>query len=260
MFPKLKINTVQLLDNCPELYDCLNKYYPIGLTRDDENYFSYPGIKVWNEIVEKNIFQAENHKKEWKTGFLENFKKKLDFKNVVDTTMGLVPNFSGIIELKDNLNSRTQLRFYKSLIGNYFTIEVLENIRPKEISHPIFGKRKIWEIENIITSPVGEYETLFLKVYEAFIEKYEGIKFIPYIWDIYLLNDLDVPHTSNPGEEVSVAGAFFKKHSKYDDSINILGDIKYEINKLKKDGHSPPFFDTILPPPIWREPDRSDMQ
>lgn len=247
MFKKLKIDTIQLLDKHPEIYNCINKYYPIGLTRDDENYFSYPGIKVWNEIVEKNIFQAENHKKEWKTGFLENLKQKLDFKNVVDTTMGLVPNFSGIIELKDNLNSRTQLRFYKSLIGNYFTIEVLENIHLKEISHPIFGKRKIWAIESIITSPVGEYEEIFLKVYESIVEKYKNAKFLPYIFDLYTINDLDVPYKSN-GEEITVAGAFFQKYSSYDDSINILGNINYEINKLRKDGSDTQFSFTILPP------------
>ncbi len=134
--------------------------------------------------------------------------------------------------LKNTLESRTELHFYKSLIGNYFTIEVLENIHQKEISHPIFGKRKIWAIENIIVSPIGEYEEVFLKVYQAIIEKYKEVKFIPYFFDLYKVNNLDVPYKSN-GEEVTIAGAFFQKYSSYNNSINIVGDIKYEIDKLK---------------------------
>lgn len=112
------------------------------------------------------------------------------------------------------------MHFYKSLTGNYFTIEILENIHPKEILHPVFGKRKTWAIENIIVSPVGEYEEVFLKVYESIIKKYKGVKFLPYIFDLYKVNNLNVPYKSN-NEEVTIAGAFFQKFSSYEESITI---------------------------------------
>lgn len=247
MLKKLKIDTIQIMDNFPEIYNCIKKYYPIRSTREDENYFSYSGITALNEIIQKNIAHNECYETEWNTGFLEKLKLKLDFKEICSTTAGLVPNFSGVVRLKNDLESRTELHFYKSLIGNYFTIEVLENIHLKKTLHPIFGKRKIWAIENIITSPVGEYEEIFLKVYESIVEKYKDAKFLPYIFDIYKVNDLDVPYKTN-GEEVTVAGAFFQKYSSYDDSINIVGDINYEIDKLRKDGSDSQFPFTILFP------------
>jgi len=228
----LNISIDDLSDSFSEISDCIKKYYPIGLTREDENYFSYSGIAVLNEIIKKNSTKGY-YEKEWNNGLLE--KLKLDFHDISGTTAGLVPNFSGMIRLKNNFESRTELHFYKSLIGNYFTIEVLENIHLKEISHPVFGKRKTWAIENIIVSPVGEYEEVFLKVYQSIVEKYKGAKFLPYIFDLYKINNLDVPYKSS-NEEVTIAGAFFQKFSSYENSITVIGDINYEIDRLKKDG------------------------
>ncbi len=233
MFEKnLKIDFDNLLPNYSEISHCIKKYYPVGLTRENKDYFDYSGIKELNAIIQKNILDDDYYKKEWEEGFINELKLKLNFQDIRGTTAGLVPNFSGAITLEKTLESRTELHFYKSLIGNYFTIEILENIHSKEISHPVFGKRKIWAIESIITSPVGEYEEVFLKVYESIIEKYKGVKFLPYVFDLYKINDLDVPYKSN-NEEVTVAGTFFQKYSSYDESIIIVGDIYYEIDRLK---------------------------
>ncbi|QOG04817.1 hypothetical protein [Flavobacterium sp. MDT1-60] len=228
----VNINIDDLSHNFSEISDCIKKYYPIGLTSEDENYFSYSGIVALNKIIKKNSI-VDYYEKEWNIGFLE--KLKSNFPDVYGTTAGLVPNFSGVVRLKNTLESKTELHFYKSLIGNYFTIEVLENIHSKEISHPLFGKRKIWAIENIIVSPVGDYEEVFLKVYQSIVDKYKGVKFLPYIFDLYKVNDLYVPYNSN-NKEVTIAGAFFQKFSSYDESITIIGDINYHINRLKKDG------------------------
>ncbi len=58
------------------------------------------------------------------------------------------------------------------------------------------------------------------------------MKFLPYIFDLYKINNLDVSYKSN-NEDVTVAGAFFQKYSSYDESITIIGDINYEIDRLK---------------------------
>lgn len=223
----LNISIDDLSNSFSEISDCIKKYYPIGITREDENYFSYSGIVALNEIIKKN------DEKEWNNSLLE--KLKLDFHDISETTAGLVPNFSGVIRLNNTSESRTELHFYKSLIGNYFTIEVLENMHIKEISHPVFGKRKTWAIENIIVSPVGEYEEIFLKVYQSIVGKYKGVKFLPYIFDLYKINNLVLPYKSN-NEVVTIAGAFFQKFSSYEKSITIIGDINYQIDRLKKDG------------------------
>ena len=228
----VKINIDDLSSNFSEISDCIKKYYPIGLTRENQNYFSYSGIIELNKIIKKNTAK-DYYERIWEIGFLE----KLNFQDVLGTTAGLVPNFSGVVKLKNTSESRTELHFYKCLIGNYFTIEILDNIHLKETSHPILGKRKIWTIESIIVSPVGEYEEVFLKVYQSFVEKYKGVKFLPYVFDLYKINNLEVPYKSNT-EEVTVAGAFFQKYSSYDESINIIGDINYEIDRLKKDSEN----------------------
>ncbi|MFC5979097.1 hypothetical protein [Flavobacterium salmonis] len=233
MFEKnLKIDFDNLLPEYPKVSHCIKKYYPIGITRENKDYFDYSGIKELNAIIEKNILDDDYYKKEWDEGFINELKLKLNFQDIRGTTAGLVPNFSGVITLEKTLESRTELHFYKSLIGNYFTIEILENIHSKEISHPIFGNRKIWAIENIVTSPVGKYKSLFERVYQLIIEKYNEAKFLPYIFDLYKVKLLDVPYKSD-GEEVTIAGAFFQKYSSYNDSINIIGDIKYKLDELK---------------------------
>lgn len=228
----IKINIEDLSDNISEIRDCIKKYYPIGLKREDEKYSSYSGIKELNQIIQKNIVDDEYYKKEWEVGFLEKLKTKLKFQDIRVTTAGFVPNFSGVVMLKNTIESRTELHFYKSLIGNYFTIEVLENIHLKEISHPIFSKRQIWIPESIIVSPIGEYEDIFLKVYQSIVEKYNEAKFLPYCFDLYKINNLEVPYKSDT-EGVTVAGAFFQKYSSYNNCITIVGDINYQTDKLK---------------------------
>lgn len=234
LYKFVNINIGDLSDNFSEISDCIKKYYPIGLTREDKKYFSYSGIVALNEIIKKKKY----YEKEWNVGLLEEL--KIDFYDTVETAAGSVPNFSGVIRLKNTLESRTELHFYKSLIGNFFTIEVLENIHLKEIVHPVFGKRKIWAIDRIIVSPVGEYKEIFLKVYQSIVEKYTGVKFLPYVLDLYKINNLDIPYKSN-NEHATVAGAFFQKFSSYDESITIVGDIYYEIDQLKKDTKSSKF-------------------
>ncbi len=229
----IEINIDDLSDNFSEVSDCIKKYYPIGLKREDEKYSSYSGIKELNQIIQKNIVDDEYYKKEWNSSFLDKLKVTLDFQDIRGTTAGFVPNFSGVVMLKNTLESRTELHFYKSLIGNYFTIEILENIHRKEISHPIFGKREIWIPESIIVSPVGEYADYFIKVYQSIVEKYSEAKFLPYSFDLYKINNLEVPYKSD-GEEVTIAGAFFQKYSSYNNWITIVGDINYEIDKLKQ--------------------------
>lgn len=228
----IKINIEELSDTISEIRDCIKKYYPVGLTREDENYFSYPGIIELNEIIKKNIVDDEYYKKEWDVEFIEKLKTTLNFQDIRGTTAGLVPNFSGVVRLKNTLESRTELHFYKSLIGNYFTIEILENIHRKEISHPIHGKREIWIPESIIVSPVGEYADYFIKVYQSIVEKYSEAKFLPYSFDLYKINNLEVPYKSD-GEGVTIAGAFFQKYSSYNNWITVVGDINYEMDKLK---------------------------
>ncbi len=119
----VNITIDNLSDNFSEISDCIKKYYPIGLTKEDENYFSYSGIVALNKIIKKNS-KKNYYEKEWDIGFLEKLKLKLNFQDIFGTTAGLVPNFSGVVRLKNTLESRTELHFYKSLIGNYFTIEV----------------------------------------------------------------------------------------------------------------------------------------
>ncbi|MFL9830151.1 hypothetical protein ABS764_04730 [Flavobacterium sp. ST-87] len=228
----IKVNIEELSDNISEIRDCIKKYYPIGLPKEDEKYYLYSGIKELNDIIEKNIVDNEYYKKEWQVGFIEKLKTKLDFQDIRCTTAGFVPNFSGIVMLKNTIESRTELHFYKSLIGDYFTIEILENIHRKEISHPIYGKREISIPERIIVSPVGEYADNFLKVYQSIIEKYSEVKFLPYCFDLYKVNNLEVPYKSD-GEEVTIAGAFFQKYSLYNNWITVVGDINYQIDKLK---------------------------
>lgn len=228
----IRVNIDDLSDNISEIRDCIKKYYPIGLKRGDEKYSSYSGIKELNQIIQKNIVDDEYYKHEWNNDFLDELKVTLDFQDIRATTAGLVPNFSGVVMLKNTIESRTELHFYKSLIGDYFTIEVLENIHLKEISHPIFGKKQIWIPESIIVSPIGEYEDIFLKVYQSIVEKYNEAKFLPYSFDLYKINNLEVPYKSD-GEEVTIAGAFFQKYSSCNNWITIVGDINYEMDKLK---------------------------
>ncbi len=39
----IKVNIDDLSDNISEIRDCIKKYYPIGMTRENENYFFIQG-------------------------------------------------------------------------------------------------------------------------------------------------------------------------------------------------------------------------
>ncbi len=225
------ITNNEFLESFPEIHYFINKHYPIGLKKDSEKYNTYSGIKKLNKKIYDNIVNSNIHDEKWINGFIDKLKSKLDMDNIFSTTAGLVPNLSGVIKIKETLNNVTELHFHKSLINNYFTIEILEIDKFKEITHPILGKKMTIGISSITTSPFGEYEDLFLKVYNSINEQFNESKFIPYIFDLIRIKGLEVPYKNDL--DVTISGALFQKYSTYDNSVSLIGDINYKIDQLK---------------------------
>ncbi len=225
------IEREKLLKNFPEIYNQIEKYYGFDNNgKDSARLFSdFPKL---DNLIQKFIVDNETYMNFWENGFIKKLKEKVSSREIFATTAGFVPNLSGVIKLNTSLSKRysTELHFYKSLINNYFSIEVLEIDNQKEINHSVLGKKNVIDVCKITVSPVGEFKSLFLDVYELLNSEFDDSKFIPFYFDLMKVKGLNTIGDKNVNETVSQA--FFRKYSKFDETRNVIGDINYKIDKL----------------------------
>lgn len=230
---KIELKTItnaELQENYPEVHHYLNYFYPIDKDQEYEDCSTFPGLIELRNKINNSIVHSNNYQTNWENGFIKSLKNKLGITNILSSTAGLVPNLSGLIKLREESTKKIELHFYKSLINDFFTIEILEISSLKEIVHPVLGKKKTIGINSITTSPTGTFKNLFLDVYQSIVKSYPNAKFVPYIFDLIKIEQLYVPHKNVLNATVS--DALFQKYSSYNNSIKIIGDIEYQINKL----------------------------
>ncbi|WP_298903184.1 hypothetical protein [uncultured Psychroserpens sp.] len=223
---KIKYTTItnnELLDAYPQVHYDLNYYYSIGNIESDKKALSE---KINNSIVNKTYY-----KDHWENGFIAKLKSHLDIQEIYPTTAGLVPNFSGVIKLREDGNFKTELHFYKSLINDYFTIEILELNTHKKVVHPILGEKTIVGVDTITVSPIGKYKDLFHQVLKCISQEYETSKFIPYVFDTIRLEGLNLKYKQE--KNCTISSALFQKYSVYNDTIEVIGDVEFGLEILK---------------------------
>jgi len=224
------ITNNELQDKYPEVHYYINSYYPVGLRKDDEKYSSFFGIQQLDSQTKSQIADKVSYKRIWELGFISKLKSSLKSKEILSTTAGLVPSFSGVIKLKETETYKTELHFYKSLINNYYSIEILDINKRKKIIHPILGEKIIIGIDTITVSPEGEYKALFNRLLEFIENEFSDSKFVPYIFDTIKVEGLEIRHKL--GKNCTISDALFQKYSSYDESINLIGDIRFKLEHI----------------------------
>src|SRR5688572_29262462 len=103
------------------IFECIQKYYPVGITLNEDNekfYRSYPGFIELEKIIVDNIHNRKNLRERW-TLFEKHLKSKLKVK-VEGTTYGLNPSFSASLILEQRKSkgiiSSKELHFAVSLL------------------------------------------------------------------------------------------------------------------------------------------------
>ena len=159
-----------------EIIESILHSYPIGISKEDEGYFSSPGIQELDKILVDNISNESNYKSRW-TDFTKEIEEEVQ-KPLIGTTYGQTPSFSALRQLEiaslDNLFRTKELHFYLSLIGPFYTILGQDN------NTVIVDGKQFCSTNYLTVSPVNEYVEVF-KLLAAKIEsRFTGYRFVPF--------------------------------------------------------------------------------
>ena len=170
----LQFNTAKYDFN--EISTSILRFYPIGISPEDEGYFSYPGIQELDKIVVDNISNESNYKSRW-TDFTKEIGSEVQTP-LIGTTYGQNPSFSALLQLEtaslDNLFRTKELHFYLSLIGPFYTILGQDN-------NTVKVDEKLFRSTNYLTvSPINEYSEVFKLVAARIESRFTGYRFVPF--------------------------------------------------------------------------------
>jgi hypothetical protein len=184
-----------------DIYDCIKKYYPIGIPKPEEHnqfYFSYSGLKDLSKIIYDNIHVESNFKKEWEKLNLQIETETR--KSIINTTYGQVPCFSSLIELQkvtlDKLTRVKQLHIFVSLIGPFYTII-------GEDSNIIKTSNSFFRTTNFLTvSPQDEYSESFFLVADLIESKFKDYRFVPFAILEQKIEGLAIRYNDEPSNAI----------------------------------------------------------
>ncbi len=218
----------KLRNDFPQLAGNLEYYCDLGAQGlvEDINEFWNSGGK--RGIIKKHLI--DRHDRQWEDGFMRQMRSQFKSFEIRSTTLGLAPNYSGVITLEMSEHIKTELHFNKSIVADYFTIEIIEStIEPVVLMGNLSGKHI--EPKLIIVSPTGTYEPIFKKVYAFIKNYYPNAVFLPYHFDLFEIKDY---RPFNDSETFpTVHQCLFRKFSSFNNEIKIIGNDTYKIEKVK---------------------------
>lgn len=225
----------ELKQKYPELFRDINRYYPIQNLLDHKAVTkNYAGTKSLHSLIEKNITNQENFQLNWKGTILRNIEKEIGMK-VLGATNGYVPNYGGIITLKDNSNYKIELHFYVSFINNYYTIFLAKTNNKSNLMIEKMGFKKeivMPLVESITVSPDVEFSGIYMKVEKILNKNFYKAKFIPYEIGNYVFDGL-IGINNDKNEKHTINNALFRPVlAVFSPNLLILGNESYKIEKL----------------------------
>ncbi|WP_424002511.1 hypothetical protein [Maribacter sp. IgM3_T14_3] len=233
-----KINIEELGKKAPQIKRIINSFYPLKLEKTDENYWTQSGILEILSLVDTNIVNETNLNKNWKYKICHQIESRLNLK-VKGATLGMVPNYGGIIELERNANlgETIEIHFYISFLMNVYSIQIVFLKDNMNIKRPqSYLKNFVTTgIQKLVVSPI---KNMYLDEYQAIesiiIENFENPIFLPYSIEKLKLQNLTVTYKDD--ENCLIGDAFFHKvmpiNYFYGSIPTILGDENYKLNLL----------------------------
>lgn len=219
-----KIIDVQKLIVYPRLFQEIVKHYPLGFNKLSKEFNSFEGIKNLNNIINDKIVNQEYFQRYWERGIKQDIEKELGCK-IHCATIGFVPSYGGIIILKqiDSDNSFDQLHFHLSFLGDFFVIQI------KRQSIDLDGNLT----KKIVVSPTkGLYKEIFVRLENIIRNKFQKAQFLPYYLYAQRLKGLSVIYRDE--FNYRIGGAFFDTDIPSDCPEEIVGDVKYKLEELRK--------------------------
>lgn len=233
------ISLKELLEKAPKIHDIINSYYNLSFQRKHDEYWTQQGINDILDFIDNNIVNDENLNEKWHNKICEQIERRLNLK-VKGATLGMVPNYGGIIELARNPTSKecVELHFYVSFLKNVYSIQIVylkDNMhikRPQPYLKDLITKG----IKTLVVSPIEDKYYKEYKIIESIIEaNFENPIFLPYSIEKLRLNGLEVTYME--GENCLIGEAFFYKafpvNYHFGNIQTIVGDENYKIDLLK---------------------------
>jgi hypothetical protein len=229
------INLKELKKKAPRIYQILDSYYNVKYKRNDKEYWHQEGIKNVLSMIDKKIVDETYLKVHWQNTICKQIANDLNVE-VKDATMGMVPNYGGIIELGEDENGlHVELHFYVSFLENVYSIQIvfLRDDMTIKRNEPYLDDFVTKGVERLVVSPhtgiyFNEYKTI-----EAIIESnFENAIFLPFSIEQIKIENLEVTYQDKKNS--TVGEAFFHKAMPINFSSetipNIIGDENYKIN------------------------------
>jgi len=215
-----------------ELYNTINKYYPIGVDRGWGRgiYFKYPGIQELENIVVENIHIKENFENRWES-FAKPMGKKLN-RMIMGMTYGQAPSFSSSVVFNDqksqNISLQKKLHFSVSLIGKFYQIYGFDESFQSEIDE----NGSLVKCHRVTTSPLEEFEESFEIIEKMINDKFPGYRIVPYSIGQSIIKGLQVRYLDD--EDCTINKALFNQFlSTERASLITRGNINYGIECWK---------------------------
>lgn len=207
----------------PEIYRDIANIYPLGLRQKDAPFYESEGIRKIDALINDMIVNTHNYAR-WEKKMVSDIKEQTGL-TAIGATYGYVPGLSGHIPLHEDDRFQTDLFFYISLAADYFSIEIIEFDKKKNVQDvPGYGTLVTPGVNSVTVSPFGAYSDLFSKVELYLRDNYRNYKFLPAYFDYVMLKGMHVLQSDDADNAVS--SAFFSKIEKSRD-VQVLGDSSF---------------------------------
>ncbi len=226
-----------------EIYECIAKYYPIGIPIDESRFSqSFRGHKDFVSVLEVNLHDNKKFKAVWKS--FDNEIKKLTKKKVIGSNFGQEPCFSSYLELEKNRHKDftrfKELYYYVSLLGNFYTVIGVDRNEVRKIN------KRFYTTNYLIVSPEHEFTEAYKLLCDQIESRFKGFRFVPFYVCTQTIIGLEVLADSEKKDNVFSA-IFGSSHYKLKNRI--LGNEFYKADDWIKEGYVDTGSHWIIYPP-----------
>ncbi|HEY4876032.1 MAG TPA: hypothetical protein VIH86_10695 [Puia sp.] len=213
-----------------EIYESIKKFYPIGISKDESQFFqSYPKFKDLESIIIENIHDESNYKSRWED-FTTEIQNTIQ-KPVIGTTYGQAPCFSAYLELEKNaahdMTRFKEIYFFVSLVGPYYTV-IGQDRNEIRVENKLLGSTSY-----LIVSPEIEYAESFNFICNAIEKQFDKFKFIPFWVCKQTINGLDAKYSHEHLN--SIFNVLF--NNQIDLNLQTFGNDSYKSENWIKEGY-----------------------
>lgn len=198
-----------------QLYDCIDKWYPIGLSFDLDIYKMHPKFIRFDDLLKSKKRANNEAYKNWKIfeGFLQ---EKLELYEVYSHTLDVCPSFGVRINMGKkkfgHIEHHKQFFILSSLLGPYITIYGVDRIALLE--HESSPSKSYFESKYAFEA-VYEWKETFDLIEPLIYSFFEDRSIIPIRILLHNINGLELPYQQSPSRKVNFFQALFDHTSPF---------------------------------------------